>query len=421
MTQCSVAAGLGLALRRDPQRLGHQHPRPRRRASSRRCRRLLAEHGLQVSSIGSPIGKIFVDEDFEPHLERLRHAADVATTGSARRTSGSSRSSSDRATTPRTTATRCSAGCGRSPTSAEAAGRDPGAREREGHLRRHPGPLPRHRRVGRLAEPAGGLGPGQLRPGRRPPFTDGYALLRPHLEYIQIKDALAADGDGDGRRRRATASCVETIRALRDDGFDGFFSLEPHLGDAARARRLLRPDAVRPGAHAPSPTPARTKGSSTHEQRCSRPNDRPTFAHRRRRGHRQAPRRGDDRARPTGSSWSPSSTSTCRAPRPLAAERGGTAVRLAWPRPWPRARSTSSSVCTPTGAARRASPSRRCGRQARASSRSRPRSPSSKHRRDHRGASASRGHARSRSSRSTGSTRPPTSPSPRSRPASSAG
>jgi sugar phosphate isomerase/epimerase len=62
------------------------------------------------------------------------------------------------------------------------------------------------------------------------PFTDGYASLRPHLEYMQIKDAHRADGtvtvagDGDGE-------VVETIRALRKDGFDGFFSLEPHLGD----------------------------------------------------------------------------------------------------------------------------------------------------------------------------------------------
>ena len=40
-------------------------------------------------------------------------------------------------------------------------------------------------------------------------------------------------GEGDGE-------VVETIRALRDDGFDGFFSLEPHLGDA-RARRAPSP------------------------------------------------------------------------------------------------------------------------------------------------------------------------------------
>ena len=37
------------------------------------------------------------------------------------------------------------------------------------------------------------------------PYTDGYAVLRPHLEYMQIKDALAADGTvvpaGERRRR----------------------------------------------------------------------------------------------------------------------------------------------------------------------------------------------------------------------------
>ena len=42
------------------------------------AKKILASHGLAVSSIGSPIGKISIDEDFAPHLERMRHAADVA-------------------------------------------------------------------------------------------------------------------------------------------------------------------------------------------------------------------------------------------------------------------------------------------------------------------------------------------------------
>jgi sugar phosphate isomerase/epimerase len=60
------------------------------------------------------------------------------------------------------------------------------------------------------------------------PFTDGYALLRDHLEYLQVKDAVAATGDvvpagqGDGE-------LVQTLTALRDDGYSGFASLEPHL------------------------------------------------------------------------------------------------------------------------------------------------------------------------------------------------
>lgn len=63
------------------------------------------------------------------------------------------------------------------------------------------------------------------------PFTEGYAMLRPYLEYVQIQDAILATGEvvaagnGDGE-------VVETIRELRRDGFDGFFSLGPHLSQA---------------------------------------------------------------------------------------------------------------------------------------------------------------------------------------------
>jgi sugar phosphate isomerase/epimerase len=60
------------------------------------------------------------------------------------------------------------------------------------------------------------------------PFTDGYAMLRPYLEYLQVKDAVAATGEvvpageGDGE-------LPQTLTALRDDGYGGFASLEPHL------------------------------------------------------------------------------------------------------------------------------------------------------------------------------------------------
>src|SRR5208282_5509158 len=65
------------------------------------------------------------------------------------------------------------------------------------------------------------------------PFTQAYHLLRPYLVYLQVKDALAATGEvvpagqGDGQVR-------ETLAALRDSGFDGFMSLEPHLAQAGR-------------------------------------------------------------------------------------------------------------------------------------------------------------------------------------------
>ena len=85
------------------------------------------------------------------------------------------------------------------------------------------------------------------------PYTDGYALLRPYLKYLQVKDALMDSGEvvpageGDGE-------LLATVTALRNDGYTGFASLEPHLaiqhglggfsgpaafGRAARAFRAL--------------------------------------------------------------------------------------------------------------------------------------------------------------------------------------
>jgi len=65
------------------------------------------------------------------------------------------------------------------------------------------------------------------------PFSEAYGLLRPHLVYLQVKDALAATGEvvlagrGDGQVR-------QTLAALRDSGFAGIMSLEPHLARAGR-------------------------------------------------------------------------------------------------------------------------------------------------------------------------------------------
>ena len=74
------------------------------------------------------------------------------------------------------------------------------------------------------------------------PFDDGYAMLRPHLEYLQVKDAVAATGEvtaageGDGQ-------LLETLTALRDDGYTGFASLEPHLTDVNALGGFSGPEA----------------------------------------------------------------------------------------------------------------------------------------------------------------------------------
>lgn len=81
------------------------------------------------------------------------------------------------------------------------------------------------------------------------PFTDGYAMLRPHLEYLQVKDAIAATGDvvpageGDGE-------LLETVTALRDSGYAGFASLEPHLSDYSALGGFSGPEAFGRAARA---------------------------------------------------------------------------------------------------------------------------------------------------------------------------
>lgn len=61
-------------------------------------------------------------------------------------------------------------------------------------------------------------------------YPKAYNLLRKHIEYIHIKDALFSDGSvtpagyGDGKIR-------EIVRDLFDSGFKGFMSIEPHLAD----------------------------------------------------------------------------------------------------------------------------------------------------------------------------------------------
>ena len=42
------------------------------------ARTIIQDHGLKVSAIGSPIGKVKLDEPFEPHLDKFKHAVDLA-------------------------------------------------------------------------------------------------------------------------------------------------------------------------------------------------------------------------------------------------------------------------------------------------------------------------------------------------------
>ncbi|WP_226345426.1 sugar phosphate isomerase/epimerase family protein [Agilicoccus flavus] len=197
-----------------------------------RARGILAEHGLAVSSIGSPIGKIGITEAFEPHLARFRHCLDVAEEFEApfiRLFSFFVPEGDD-------PASHRDEVIARSRAFAQATHDHPyGSRvtllhENEKEIYGDT-PVRCLDLIERVADPAYRLtwDPANfVQVGVARPFDEGYAALRPHVVYLQLKDAVAGSGEvvpsgeGDGQVR-------ETIRALAADGFDGFLSLEPHL------------------------------------------------------------------------------------------------------------------------------------------------------------------------------------------------
>ena len=48
------------------------------KAELENARKIIDDHGLKVSAIGSPIGKVRLDQPFEPHLDKFKHAVDLA-------------------------------------------------------------------------------------------------------------------------------------------------------------------------------------------------------------------------------------------------------------------------------------------------------------------------------------------------------
>jgi sugar phosphate isomerase/epimerase len=208
----------------------------------------LADAGVRVSAIGSPVGKIPVDTALAPELERLRRVADVA----AELGAAIVRVFSffvPAGEPPRRYRNQVIDRMGALTRVAEERGLVL-AHENEKEIY---GDTP-----GRCADLITAVDSPALRATFDPanfvqcgvrPFADAYGLLRPHLVYLQVKDALAATGEvvpagqGDGQLR-------ETLGALRDSGFTGFMSLEPHLARAGRYGGFSGPDGFRRASQA---------------------------------------------------------------------------------------------------------------------------------------------------------------------------
>jgi 3-dehydroshikimate dehydratase len=72
------------------------------------------------------------------------------------------------------------------------------------------------------------------------PYPDAYVALHPWLRYVHVKDATAdgavvAAGEGE-------AGWPMLLASLRDDGYSGFLSLEPHLAAAGQFSGFSGPE-----------------------------------------------------------------------------------------------------------------------------------------------------------------------------------
>jgi sugar phosphate isomerase/epimerase len=213
-----------------------------------RVRRTLADNGVRVSAIGSPIGKIDVDAPIGPEQDRMRRIAGIA---------GELGTTLVRVFSffvppgdpPERYRQRV----------IDRMGALAGIAAEHGLVLAHENEKQTYGdRPERCADLIASVGSPALRAtfdaanfvqcGVRP-HTEGYGQLRKYLVYLQVKDALAASGtvvpagEGDGEMR-------ETLAALRDSGFAGYVSLEPHLAEAGRFGGFSGPAGFRRAARA---------------------------------------------------------------------------------------------------------------------------------------------------------------------------
>lgn len=203
-------------------------------------REVLGTHGLRVSSIGSPLGKINIEDDFDAHLARTEHAVRVAQELGAPfiRIFSFFLDEQQRPEDHRDEVVRRLTAM----TQRAAEGGVVLLHENEKAIF---GDVPERvlDLVTAIDSPAFRLAwdaANYVQVGVVP-FPEAYRALRPYTDYIQIKDAVLGTGEvvvagtGDGHVR-------ETVRALADDGFDGFLSMEPHLASAHHLGGFSGPD-----------------------------------------------------------------------------------------------------------------------------------------------------------------------------------
>ncbi|MGQ9631729.1 MAG: sugar phosphate isomerase/epimerase family protein [bacterium] len=194
---------------------------------------MLEERGFGISSIGSPIGKVGIEDDFEAHLVRFRRALEIAKSLNSKYI----RIFSFYIPRGKDPADYRGEVMRRMKAMADIAGK-------EGIMLLHENEKEIYGDTGaRCKDILDTVNSPNLRAVFDPanfvqvgvrPYEECYPLLKDYIEYMHIKDALLGSGrvvpagKGDGK-------LVEIFRELKGRGYDGFASLEPHLAIAGRS------------------------------------------------------------------------------------------------------------------------------------------------------------------------------------------
>lgn len=204
-------------------------------AEAREIKKQLDDNGIRLSSLGSPIGKIKITDDFEPHFELYKHTVELAhlmETPYIRMFSFFMPESQDPAQYRNQVM--------------EQLGRFADYAKQNGVCLLHENEKDIYGDVASRC-----LEIMQLYYGDhfqavfdfanfvqcKQDTLEAYELLKPYIRYVHIKDAVWATGDvvpagmGDGH-------VAEILKKLKDSGYQGYLSLEPHLSDFAGFQAL---------------------------------------------------------------------------------------------------------------------------------------------------------------------------------------
>ncbi|SDO03704.1 Sugar phosphate isomerase/epimerase [Paenibacillus sp. yr247] len=205
-----------------------------------RVKERLDARGFKVSSIGSPIGKIKITDSFEPHMEDFKRAIYVAKYFSAPfiRIFSFFIPEGDDPTVYREEVLSRMKQLTR-------------LAEQEGVQLLHENEKDIYGDTGERCQEIflacdssnlrGAFDPANYVQCGVSPMTEAYPLVAPYIAYYHIKDALTESrkvvpaGEGDGQLQ-------QLVQVLREQNFNGFLSLEPHLSAAGPFQGFSGPE-----------------------------------------------------------------------------------------------------------------------------------------------------------------------------------